>query len=108
LATACLCAPRSVSNYLLALTPIKRAPFFAGTAIGMFWWSFFYANLGAASSKLFLEGEPVDSLLAELAEQAAGDLPYIIAVALGGIALYVVSERSSGVVEDAEEAEEAS
>lgn len=96
----------SVSNYLLALTPIRPASFFGGTAIGMLWWSFFYANLGAASSKLFLEGEPVDSLLAELAEQAASDLPYILAVAAAGIGLYVVSERSMGVV-DPEEAEEA-
>ena len=58
------CCPRSASNYLLGLSPLRFAPYITGTLAGMAVWSTVYASLGGASRALLQSGVEPDVLLA--------------------------------------------
>lgn len=51
---------------MLGLSPLPLAPYLAGTATGMAFWSVFYASLGGASRSLLRRGVAPDVLIADL------------------------------------------
>lgn len=66
----CPALSRSASNYVLGLSPLPLPPFLAGTAVGMAFWSLFYASLGGASRSLLLRGVDPELLVADMMDKA--------------------------------------
>ncbi len=55
--------PRSASNYLLGLSPLRFAPYISGTLAGMAVWSTVYASIGGAGRAALQSGVEPDVLL---------------------------------------------
>lgn len=87
--------PASASNYVLGLSPLPLAPYLAGTAAGMAFWSLFYASLGGASRSLLRSGTDPDVLLADLLDRASNYTRELaVAGALLGAAALVAAGTS--------------
>ena len=80
---------------MLGLSPLPLAPYLAGTAAGMAFWSVFYASLGGASRSLLRSGVDPDVLLADLLDRASNYTRELaIAGALLGAAALVAAGTS--------------